>query len=59
MITISIENWNRNEHYLNTWTQVTDIRVWEPYRLFLPNLTGGSQTAELAEKATQANHGRR
>ena len=59
MITISIENWNRNDHYLNTWTQVTDIRVWEPYRLFLPNLTGGSQTAELAEKAIQANHGRR
>ncbi len=51
-VAISIENWNRNDGWLNTWTQVTDIRVWEPYQLFLPQLTGGgvnSQTAASEE----------
>ena len=43
MIAISFENWNRNDNYLNTWTQVTDIRVWEPYQVFLPQLMGGSE----------------
>ena len=41
-IGISIENWNRNDGWFNTWTQVTDVRVWEPYRVFLPQIAGGS-----------------
>jgi hypothetical protein len=44
-VAISIQNWNRNDNWLNTWSQVTDIRVWEPYQLFLPSLTGGGMTA--------------
>jgi hypothetical protein len=44
-VAISIQNWNRNDNWLNTWSQVTDIRVWEPYQLFLPSLTGGDMTA--------------
>ncbi len=41
-ISISIENWNRNDHWFNTWTQVTDIRIWEPYHTYLPQVIGGS-----------------
>jgi len=47
-VAISFENWNRNDEWLNTWTQVTDIRVWEPYQLFLPQLTGGSVNVQAA-----------
>lgn len=34
--TLSIENWNRNDGRLNTWSHVADVRLWEPYRLHLP-----------------------
>ena len=43
-IGISIQNWNRNDGWFNTWTQVTDVRVWEPYQVYLPQITGGVST---------------
>ncbi len=55
-IDISIENWNRNDGWLNTWTQVTDIRVWEPYQLFLPQLTGGGVPLAAATVETPVLH---
>jgi len=48
-IGISIENWNRNDGWFNTWSQVTDVRLWEPYQVFLPQITGGRE-ASLAQK---------
>lgn len=35
--TITIENWNRVDGYLNTWSQVSDVRIWEPLPPYLPN----------------------
>lgn len=51
--TLSIDNWNRIDGRLNTWSWVTDIRMWEPYRVYLPQLSGsgspvGAQAAEAA-----------
>ncbi len=52
-VIISIENWNRNDNWLNTWTQVTDIRLWEPYQVFLPQLTAsGAAAASVDEEMT-------
>ena len=41
-ITIRIQNWNRVDGRLNTWSHVTDVRLWDPYRLYLPALQGGA-----------------
>ena len=50
--TLSIENWNRIDGRLNTWSWVTDIRMWEPYRVYLPQLrSSGSQVAAQAAEA--------
>ncbi len=51
--TLSIENWNRNDGRLNTWSYVADVRVWEPYRLHLPLLqqATSSLAASLAVPA--------
>ncbi len=51
-VTISIENWNRNDNWLNTWTQVTDIRLWEPYQVFLPQITAGGAAAASVDEET-------
>jgi len=50
-IAISIENWNRNDNWFNTWTQVTDIRVWEPYQLFLPQISSGAAATTATPQA--------
>ena len=47
-IAISIQNWNRNDGWFNTWSQVTDVRLWEPYQQFLPSvITGPAATPPL------------
>ncbi len=55
--TLSIENWNRIDGRLNTWSWVTDIRLWEPDRVYLPALTtpgspGAVQAAEVEPTST-------
>ncbi|MCO6453643.1 MAG: fibronectin type III domain-containing protein [Caldilineales bacterium] len=49
--TVSIENWNRIDGRLNTWSQISDVRVWEPYRTYLPQITGGSAIAAQQQSA--------
>lgn len=49
--TLSIENWNRNDGRLNTWSYVADVRVWEPYRLHLPYVTAGGAPGLSASTA--------
>jgi hypothetical protein len=56
IVTISIENWNRNDNWLNTWTQVTDIRLWEPHQLFLPNLASGRAAVTTAQQPATSAH---
>ncbi|HEY80000.1 MAG TPA: fibronectin type III domain-containing protein [Anaerolineae bacterium] len=48
-ISISIENWNRNDGWFNTWTQVTDVRLWEPYQVFLPQIARGNRASAAQE----------
>ncbi|NOX60325.1 MAG: hypothetical protein GXP42_00015 [Chloroflexi bacterium] len=48
-LTISIENWNREDGRLNTWSLVTDVRLWEPYQLFLPQVVGGGSSSSSLE----------
>ncbi len=43
-ITIRMESWNRVDGRLNTWSSVTDVRLWDPYRQYLPQLIGGNST---------------
>ncbi len=51
--TLSIENWNRNDGRLNTWSHVADVRIWEPYLLHLPlvNQPAGLGTEQSQESA--------
>ncbi len=47
-VTLSIENWNRVDGRLNTWSHVTDVRLWEPYQVFLPTVRGSLPVAPTA-----------
>jgi len=42
-MTISIQDWNRVDGRYNTWTEVTDVRLWEPYRTYIPQVFGSGQ----------------
>ncbi len=53
-IGISIENWNRNDGWFNTWSQVTDVRVWEPYQVFLPQIAGGGGVSAAQKEDVEA-----
>lgn len=46
LVTFRIENWNRQDGRLNTWSQVTDVRLWEPYHVYLPRIGGGGLEAQ-------------
>ena len=50
-MTVSIQNWNRIDGRYNTWTQITDVRLWEPYRTYLPQVIGSGQTSTSAQLA--------
>ena len=51
-ITVNIENWNRVDGRLNTWSQIADIRLWEVYRQYLPSL-GQTNADASPQPATQ------
>ncbi len=50
-MTISIQNWNRVEGTFNTWTQITDVRLWEPYQIYLPLAVGSGQMTAATQLA--------
>lgn len=49
--TLSIENWNRVDGRLNTWSHVTDVRLWEPYQVFMPAVRGSLPAGPSATPA--------
>jgi hypothetical protein len=55
-MTISIQSWNRVDGRYNTWTQITDVRLWEPYQIYLP-LAVGSVSASA--RPVDIEHGSR
>ncbi len=48
---ISIQSWNRVDGRYNTWTEVTDVRLWEPYRTYIPQVLGSGQVAASEQVA--------
>ena len=58
-MTISIQNWNRVDGRYNTWTEVSDVRLWEPYRTYLPQVIGSGQMAATAQLAEPDRHAHR
>ena len=55
-MTISIQNWNRVDGRYNTWTEVTDVRLWEPYRTYIPQVLGSGQIS-TSQQPTEPNQG--
>jgi hypothetical protein len=58
-MTISLQNWNRVDGRYNTWTQITDVRLWEPYLTYLPQVIGSGQVSATAQLAEPDRHAHR